>query len=121
MIDFSKFENLSLTTKRYLLNSFLTLAVLLSISMMFFIQLKVDNLQDQAKEVDAQISALEDDIRVLQVEWVYLTRPERLRTLSERYLQNNDHIAANQIKDPEILEKYYIATLRKQENVSMNQ
>jgi hypothetical protein len=119
MLNLSKIENLSLTTKRYLLNGGLVLGVLCSIILMFLIGFKVENLQDQAKQVDAQISALEDEIRVLEVEWVYLTRPQRLRTLSARYLKNNGYIAANQIKNPEILEKYYIASLHKQEGLAM--
>ncbi|MFT6106730.1 MAG: hypothetical protein ACJA0S_000914 [Rickettsiales bacterium] len=120
MIIFPKVENINLTTKRYLLNGSLALGVLLSIILMFFIGFKVENLQDQAKRIDTQIFAFEDEIRVLEVEWVYLTRPQRLRELSKRYLKNNTYISANQIKDPEILEKYSIAALKKQEDLAMN-
>ena len=89
--------------------------------MMFLIQFKVDNFQDKVGEIDAKISALDDEIRVLEVEWVYLTRPERLRSLSERYLQNNGYIASNQVKDVDDLQKYYTASLRRQENIAMNE
>ncbi|MES2677245.1 MAG: hypothetical protein V4612_02885 [Pseudomonadota bacterium] len=120
MFDFSKIENLSKTSKLYLINSSLAFIVLFSIMAMFLIQFKVDNLQDKVGEVDAKISALDDEIRVLEVEWVYLTRPERLRSLSERYLQNNGYIASNQVKDSQSLQKYYTANLRRQENIAMN-
>ncbi len=121
MFDFSRIENLSKTSKCYLINSCLAFIVLFSIMMMFLIQFKVDNLQDQVGEIDAKISALDDEIRVLEVEWVYLTRPERLRSLSERYLQNNGYIASNQVKDVDNLQKYYTANLRQQENIAMNE
>ena len=121
MFHFSKIENLSKTSKCYLINSCLAFIVLSSIMIMFLIQFKVDNLQDKVSEVDNKISALDDEIRVLEVEWVYLTRPERLRSLSERNLQNNGYIASNQVKDNESLQKYYTASLRRQQNVAMNE
>jgi hypothetical protein len=121
MINLSKIHNLSKTTKCYLINSVLVFAVLCSITMMFFIQFKVDGLQNKVGEIDSKISGLDDEIRVLEVEWVYLTRPERLRTLSEKYLQNNGYIASNQVKDTTHLQIYYTANLRKQENIAMNE
>jgi hypothetical protein len=121
MIDLSKFHSLSKTTKCYVINTGLALMVLFSIMLMFLIQFKVDSLQDHVNEADAKISALDDEIRVLEVEWVYLTRPERLRMLSERYLQNNGYIASNQVKDPDILQNYYTASLAKQQSVAMNE
>ena len=116
-----KINNLSKTGKCYLINSSLVFVVLVSISLMFFIQFKVDNLQDKIGIIDSKIAVLDDEIRVLEVEWVYLTRPERLRTLCERYLQNNGYIASSQIKDTARLEKYYVASLKKQQNVAMNE
>ncbi len=121
MINLSKIYNLSRTAKCYLINSTLAFVVLCSIMLMFFIQFKVDGLQDKVNEVDSQISALDDEIRVLEVEWVYLTRPERLRMLSEKYLQNNGYIASNQVKDTAHLQVYYTASIRKQQNVAMNE
>lgn len=121
MIDFSKIENLSNTARYYLVNCCLSLAILFSVAIMFFVQFKVDNLQDQVAKVDMQISELDDEIRVLEVEWVYLTRPERLRSLSDRYLESNGYIASNQVKDTNTLQKHYIANLAKyQEEVAIN-
>ncbi len=120
MINLSKFNDLSRTAKCYLINSSLVFTVLCSIMLMFFIQFKVDGLQDKVSEIDSKISALDDEIRVLDVEWVYLTRPERLRMLSEKYLQNNGYIASNQVKDTAHLQTYYTASLKKQQNIAMN-
>jgi len=120
MLDFSKIENLSKTFKYYLINSCLVLLVLFSIVLMFFIQFQVDNLQDKVGEIDAKISVLDDEIRVLEVEWVYLTRPERLRSLSEIYLKNNGYIASNQVIDNAGLQKYHTASLKRNQNIAMN-
>ena len=116
MIDFSKIENLSKTTQYYLINSCLACVVLFSIMIMFFVHFKVDNLQDQVSHIDSKISALDDEIRVLEVEWVYLTRPERLRTLAAHYLQNNGYALASQIKNVDKLEHYYSASYQKVES-----
>jgi hypothetical protein len=63
-----------------------------------------------------QIIASEDEIQLLEVEWVYLTRPERLRQLASRYLQDNGYVLASQIKDSSKLEKYYLVSYKKYEN-----
>lgn len=118
MIDFSKTGNLSNTTRYYLVNCCLSFVVLFSVAIMFFVQFKVDNLKDQVAKVDMQISELDDEIRVLEVEWVYLTRPERLRDLSSRYLQDNGYILAEQVKDDTLMEKYFVAALQKTEDVA---
>ena len=121
MINLSKIHNLSKATKCYFINSVLAFVVLCSIMLMFFIQFKVDSLQVRVGKVDSKISALDDEIMVLEVEWVYLTRPERLRALSEKYLKNNGYIASNQVKDAMHLQVYYTANLRRQESVAMNE
>lgn len=108
--------NIKRTTAGYLANLFLSFAVLFSIGLMFFVQFKVDHIKSKVEQADSAIALLEDEIRVLKVEWVYLTRPERLRVLSKKYLTDNSHIAANQIKDTAKLEKYYIANLKKHQS-----
>ena len=120
MITIPQINNLNKITKCYLINSTLVLVVLFSIVIMFFIQFRVDDLQDQIHKVDAKISAIDDEIRVLEVEWVYLTRPARLRMLSEKYLQNNGYITSNQVKDTTRLQIYYTANLRRNDNIAMN-
>jgi hypothetical protein len=118
-------NNIKLNTAKayYITNAILALMVLISIYLMFHIQFRVNNLQEKVSEVDNKIVAYEDEIRVLQVEWVYLTRPERLRILSEKYLNNSDYIASNQVKNVDKLQPYYLSNLEKYESkqLAMNQ
>ena len=108
---------LNTATAYYVSNITMALLVIMSICLMFYIQFKVDNIQDIVNEVDNKIVAYEDEIGVLEVEWVYLTRPERLRILSQKYLgNNNDYIASNQVKDVAKLEKYSLSKLEEYEN-----
>ncbi len=112
-------NNIKLNTAAayYVSNITMALLVIMSICLMFYIQFKVDNIQDIVNEVDNKIVAYEDEIGVLEVEWVYLTRPERLRILSQKYLgNNNDYIASNQVKDVTKLEKYSLSKLEEYEN-----
>jgi hypothetical protein len=101
--------------KFYFANCALVASVVLSILLMFVVQFKVEALQDGVVKTENEIAAYEDEIQLLAVEWVYLTRPERLRILASRYLQNNSYALASQIKDEEKLEKYYFANYQKVE------
>lgn len=82
---------------------------------MFVVQFRVEALQDEITNTENEIVAYQDQIQLLEVEWVYLTRPERLRTLASTYLQNNGYALASQIKDMDELEKYYLASYKKTE------
>lgn len=84
----------------------------LSAVLMFGVQFKVEALQDDIIHFESEISAYEDEIQLLEVEWVYLTRPERLRVLSANYLKNNGYALASQIKNEEKLEQYYFANFK---------
>jgi hypothetical protein len=100
----------------YLVNFFFSFAVLFSIGLMFFVQFKVEYIKAKVARAESNIALLEDEIRVLKIEWVYLTRPERLRSLSAKYLKENIHITANQVKDTIKLKEYYIANLKKRKS-----
>ena len=104
------------TNKFYLANISLVGAVILSIVVMFAVQFKVESLQDEVLKTEGEIVAFEDEIQLLEVEWVYLTRPERLRTLASRFLQDNSYALASQIKDTRQLEQYYLVNYKKAED-----
>ena len=112
---------LNIVQKHYLINFCLCFWMLFSIFTMFYVQFKVDNLQDRADKINQAISDYEDEIKVLEVEWVYLTRPERLRNLAKKYLQNNSHIDSYQIKNMDKLEPYYLAKAERYDaKIAMN-
>ncbi len=99
--------------KFYLANIAIVSVVLFSITFMFLIQFKVEGLQDEITKTENDIVAYEDKIKLLEVEWVYLTRPERLRDLANLYLKDNSYTLASQIKNSDKLEKYYLANEQK--------
>jgi hypothetical protein len=101
--------------KFYLTNSALISGIIISIILMFAVQFKVESLQDEITNAENEIASYQDQIQFLEVEWVYLTRPERLRTLAANYLQDNGYALASQIKNVDDLEKYYLATYEKTE------
>ena len=82
---------------------------------MFGVQFRVEALQDEMLKAEGEISAYEDNIQLLEVEWVYLTRPERLRVLSANYLKDNGYALASQIKNEDKMEKYYLANYQEVE------
>lgn len=107
--------------KFYFYNITLAVAVACSIIFMFTVQFKVEALQDEIAKAESDIIDYEDKINLLEVEWVYLTRPERLRNLASVYLKDNGYTLASQIKDADKLEKYYLAVYSKAESeVALN-
>jgi len=106
--------------KFYFCNAMLVVSALESIILAFTIQFKVENLQDKMVETQAQISFYKDQISLLEVEWTYQTRPERLRDLSSRYLKDNGYTLASQIKNNDTMEKYYLASFQKGVDVASN-
>lgn len=101
--------------KFYFSNIMLVATIFCSIIIMFTVQFKVEALQDEMSQAESDIVEYEDKIKLLEVEWVYLTRPERLRTLANIYLKDNGYTLASQIKETEKLEKYYLAIYQNSE------
>ena len=95
--------------KFYFANFSIVFAIIISIIFMFFVQFKVEKLQDEIAQNRINISDYEDQIRLLEVEWVYLTRPERLRQISTKFLKNNGYALASQIRGEDEIEKFYNA------------
>jgi len=98
--------------KFYFANFMAVLSILFSIIFMFYVQFKVERLHDLVDKDRVEISDYEDQIRLLEVEWVYLTRPERLRQISGKFLKDNGYALASQIKGSEEVDKFYNANYK---------
>ena len=64
----------------------------------FQVENKVDSLRGDLKTVNKKILKHKEDIHVLEAEWSYLNRPERLRKMAGKYLMLDD-IALSQIQN----------------------
>jgi hypothetical protein len=106
--------------KFYFCNFVLVTSLLMSIVLAFTIQFKTESLQDQMAQTEEQISFYRDQISLLEVEWTYQTRPERLRDLSARYLKDNGYTLASQIKNGETMERYYSANYQRDLAANVN-
>ncbi len=101
--------------KYYFTNFALSFALVFAIILSFFVQFRVEKLQDEIASAQDEIAFLEDEIQILEVNWVYLTRPARLRELSSIYLQNNGYALASQIKNEEQVRNYHLINYQKEE------
>ena len=64
-----------------------TLCVLIVVSYgLYNLKYEVEDLQDHANGLRAQMDEDHRAIKVLQAEWAYLSRPDRLQKLSQRFL-----------------------------------
>jgi len=53
---------------------------------MFGVKYQVQALEDELARTNRSTAAEEHELRVLEAEWAYLTRPETLETMNRRYL-----------------------------------
>ncbi len=105
--------------KNNLTKTFFISSLLLSISLLFIIQFKVDILSSELSRVENEIVSYQEEIKILDIEWVYLTRPERLRILAKKYLKNNGYMSVSQIRDKDSLKSYYLSKYKKYQEKKM--
>jgi len=60
--------------------------ILLAGGTLMKISYQVDAKERELRHLNAQLAANEDGIRVLRAEWAYLNQPQRIETLSAKYL-----------------------------------
>lgn len=66
------------------------------------VEYQVREIRSDLEEVNKQILASEEDIHVLNAEWVYLNRPERLRELAGAHL-SMQNVSYAQVKNIDAL------------------
>lgn len=64
----------------------LVLLLMAGVSGVYFIKYKVAILDEEISSMRREISEEQENIHVLQAEWTYLTRPQRIKQLSKKYL-----------------------------------
>jgi len=53
---------------------------------LYMVKFSVQNLQREVNVAEQQLAAEKESLHLLNAEWAYLNRPERLRALSEAHL-----------------------------------
>jgi len=89
--------------------SFGIAVTIIAMALMLFTKYTVVNLQNEINDLNSKISRQKQDYHVLQAEWTYLTSPKRIEILAEAYLKGNKEITAEQLKNIEKLDSYYVA------------
>ena len=62
------------------------LAAVVAVSL-FLVKYKVQDLDEQLADLEAEKRATQEAIHVLEAEWTYLNRPERLEGLAKKHLE----------------------------------
>lgn len=95
--------------KFYLFNTAVVSTFVVVVVMNFVVQFKVESLQQEVKSFELKISDYKKQIKYLEIEWAYLTRPSRLRDLSQAYLKGNRYTLASQIKSDTEMKQLFAA------------
>lgn len=53
---------------------------------LFYVKHVVENTEEDLAALEDQINFDQDEIHVLKAEWIYLSRPDRVKKLADRYL-----------------------------------
>jgi cell division protein FtsL len=53
----------------------------------YLVKYAVQDMQKQVASLEAQLHEEKESLHLLNAEWAYLNRPERLRTISEKHLE----------------------------------
>lgn len=61
-------------------------AVVCAASLLYSVKYRVQSMDEEIASIRAQIAHEKQAIHVLNAEWAFLTRPERIRVLAEKHL-----------------------------------
>ena len=91
----------------YLFNFAIVSSFMMVMVLNFVVQFKVEALQDNVKDFEVEISEYNKQLNNLEIEWVFLTRPSRLRDLSNKYIEGNRYSLASQIKSDVEMKEFF--------------
>lgn len=108
------------------IKNFLFILVLFLILIMFVIKVRVYKIKKNIRDIESKILALDREMEVLNLEFTYLTRPERLKQIYS-VMQDIDNdvgkkqiLKAEQIKDIKLLIPYYYVKTNNNESMAKN-
>ncbi len=81
---------------------FWVLAITLGALVVYEVKYEVRDLKQQVSALDAELLKEQEALHVLEAEWAYLSRPDRLQELSQKYLKLQP-VKAGQIQDSSAL------------------
>lgn len=84
---------------------------------LFQVKFKVQQLDNEAKELRKELAHEKDTVHVLKAEWAYLNNPTRLASLSKKFLDLNK-VAPDQISP--VKPGSIITVAEKKENLALN-
>jgi cell division protein FtsL len=71
---------------------------------LYMVKWEVHELKRQNNEVQMHIAEQKDALNILDAEWAYLNRPERLRGLAEKYLTLEPEAGAQMVSMARLME-----------------
>lgn len=72
-------------------------AMVCAASLLYSVKYRVQSMDEQIASIRAQIAEERAAIHVLNAEWAYLSRPERIRRLAEKHLQQAEEMEGKQM------------------------
>ena len=76
------------------------LVIVVAAFFLYQVKYEVQNLRSQIAETSRELELERESLHVVAAEWAYLNRPERLQTLSAKYLSSAS-VMVNQIAEVE--------------------
>lgn len=93
-----------------------TVALFIVIVTVFKVEQDVQLLRGDLAETNRQLEENLNELHVLRAEWTYLTKPERLQALSEKYLQTKNINIAQVVEIDDLPIRTLVLAERKEYN-----